>query len=232
MASILTKQLAELPASWQCALADLVQNEQGQQLAAFLEGEYASQRVYPSQEQLLYALKLTPLESVKVVILGQDPYHGPGQAHGLSFSVDSRMSLPPSLVNIFKELHADLNIAPPMYGELSGWARQGVLLLNSVLSVREGEPNSHANMGWEPITDAILRAVDLHCDHVVFMLWGRFAGNKITLLNEKKHTILQAAHPSPLSFHRGFKGCRHFSQANAALLQHGQAGIDWHDVEF
>jgi len=227
MAIAFTHQLETLSVDWQSILLPVLESPAGRQLFDFVEREYQTQRVYPSQALLFNALQQTPLNEVKVVILGQDPYHGPGQAHGLSFSVTAPNSPPPSLVNIFKELLADEAVSPPLYGDLTGWAKQGVLLLNAVLSVRDGEPNSHAGMGWEVITDAILSAVNARCDHVVFLLWGAYAAKKLDLIDGNKHTILKAAHPSPLSAYRGFLGCKHFSLTNAALRAHDQTDIDW-----
>lgn len=183
--------------------------------------------IYPPRERLFAALKATPLEQVKVVVLGQDPYHGPGQANGLCFSVNPGIPLPPSLQNIFKELHSDLGVPMPRHGDLSHWANQGVLLLNTVLSVAAGQPQSHQGQGWEPFTDRIIREVNARCPHVVFLLWGKPAQSKLGMIDAKRHTVLTAPHPSPLSAHRGFLGCRHFSRCNAALQAHRQTPIDW-----
>ncbi|HZI44939.1 MAG TPA: uracil-DNA glycosylase, partial [Ilumatobacter sp.] len=190
--------------------------------------EYASRTVYPSQPHVFSALSLTPPEHVRVVILGQDPYHGAGQAHGLAFSVQPGVKPPPSLGNIFKELRADLGIAgPPGVGDLSAWARQGVLLLNAVLTVREAEPLSHRGKGWEAFTDAVLQTVSAAPEPVAFVLWGGHAQKKLPLIDSTRHTVIQSAHPSPLSAHNGFFGSRPFSRANAALVAHGQQPIDW-----
>jgi uracil-DNA glycosylase len=172
-------------------------------------------------------LELTSPEAVKVVILGQDPYHGPGQAQGFCFSVPPLTPFPPSLRNIFKELEADLGLAPPLSGDLQAWASQGVLLLNTVLTVREGQAHSHAGQGWEEFTDAVIRAVGLQLTPVVFMLWGAPAQSKKSLIEASRHLILEAPHPSPLSAYRGFLGCRHFSKANAALAAAGRPQVDW-----
>ncbi|HMP94996.1 MAG TPA: uracil-DNA glycosylase, partial [Phnomibacter sp.] len=173
------------------------------------------------------AFNQTPLPAVKVVILGQDPYHGPGQAMGLFFSVPKGVPSPPSLLNIFKELRSDIGLATPSHGDLSAWARQGVLLLNAALTVRANEANSHAQIGWHHFTDAVIKAISTQKQHVVFMLWGRFAQQKIVLIDETRHLVLKAAHPSPLSATQGFLGCRHFSRANQYLMQHGIDPVDW-----
>jgi uracil-DNA glycosylase len=179
----------------------------------------------------LRALELTPLDEVKVVILGQDPYHGPGQAHGLCFSVQPGVRTPPSLVNIYKELESDLGIKPARHGFLEHWARQGVLLLNSVLTVEMGRAASHQGKGWERFTDAVIAKVNARAEPVVFMLWGAYAQKKAAFVDSidkgGRHLVLKAAHPSPLSAHNGFLGCRHFSKANAFLEQHGMKPIDW-----
>ena len=184
-------------------------------------------RVYPPGSQIFNAFNLTPFEQVKVVILGQDPYHGPGQAHGLSFSVPQGIPQPPSLVNIFKELKSDLGIDPPKHGNLESWAKQGVLLLNAVLTVNDAEAASHKNAGWEKYTDAVIKTISDRKQHVVFILWGRFAQNKETLIDSHKHFIIKSAHPSPLSAYAGFFGSKPFSKANAYLREHGVEEIDW-----
>lgn len=184
--------------------------------------------IYPPEGLVFNALTLTPLAAVKVVILGQDPYHGAGQAHGLSFSVPAGVKPPPSLVNIFKEQERDLGIPRAgRSGDLSGWARQGVLLLNTVLTVKANEAGSHQNMGWEDFTDDIIRTVNNRRQNVVFLLWGSHAQKKGRLVDRVRHLVLEAPHPSPLSAHRGFLGCGHFSAANAYLAAHGQSAIDW-----
>jgi uracil-DNA glycosylase len=195
-------------------------------LQQFIAEERAQHEVFPPEDEVFTALQLTPLDQVKVVILGQDPYHDNGQAHGLSFSVKRGVRQPPSLVNIFKELKSDLGIAPPKHGCLEQWARQGVLLLNAVLTVRAHEPNSHKDRGWEVFTDAVIRAVSKTQPHVVFILWGAYAQKKGKLIDARKHTVINSAHPSPLSVKK-FLGSKPFSQANAALEAHGQAPIDW-----
>ena len=189
--------------------------------------EYRTYRIYPPAGDLFNALHFTPLEQVKAVILGQDPYHEEGQAHGLCFSVRPDVEIPPSLVNIYQELHDDLGLYIPDNGYLEKWARQGVLLLNTVLTVRAHRAHSHAGIGWEQFTDAIIKAVDEKEEPVVFMLWGRPAQSKKSLLKNPAHLILEAPHPSPLSAYRGFFGCRHFSRANRYLEAHGVQPVDW-----
>ena len=197
-------------------------------LKRYLAGEReAGKRIFPQGRNWFRALDLTPLDQVRVVILGQDPYHGDGQAHGLCFSVPGGVRPPPSLVNIYKELKSDLGIDPAPHGFLEHWARQGVLLLNSVLTVRMGEAASHRDRGWERFTDAVIRLVNARPDPVVFMLWGSYAQKKAAFVDQARHLVLKAPHPSPLSAHSGFFGCRHFSQANAFLEAHGRRPIDW-----
>jgi uracil-DNA glycosylase len=201
-------------------------------LRSFLLAEKAAgKRIFPKGNHWFRALDLTPLEEVRVVILGQDPYHGEGQAHGLCFSVQPDVRTPPSLVNIYKELHSDLGIPRPGHGFLEHWARQGVLLLNSVLTVEMGQAASHQGRGWEKFTDAVIRLVNARAEPVVFLLWGSHAQKKAAFVDSidkgGRHLVLKAAHPSPLSAHNGFFGCRHFSKANAFLTEHGQKPIDW-----
>lgn len=200
-------------------------------LSVFLRAEKAAGKViYPAGRDMFRALDLTPLDAVRVVILGQDPYHGPGQAHGLAFSVRPGVRIPPSLQNIFKELRDDLGIAPSRHGLLDHWARQGVLLLNSVLSVEAGQAASHQGRGWEGFTDAIVTLVARQQQPTVFLLWGAHAQRKAAHVEQAgggRHLLLRAAHPSPLSAHNGFFGCRHFSRTNAFLEQHGRGPIDW-----
>ncbi len=216
-----------IPASWRAALADELAQPYAEQLAAFVAAERAAHTVYPPAGEEFTALELTPPERVRAVILGQDPYHGPGQAHGLAFSVREGVPPPPSLVNIFKELRSDLGLEPPGHGHLAGWAREGVLLLNAVLTVRAGEANSHRGRGWDRLTDAVIRAVSAGPEPVVFLLWGAPAQKKAALVDESRHAVLRAAHPSPLSARRGFFGSRPFSRANAALAERGRPPIDW-----
>lgn len=197
-------------------------------LKAFLRAEKeAGRAIFPMGGEWFRALDLTPLDKVRVVILGQDPYHGPGQAHGLCFSVKPGVRTPPSLANIYKEMRDDLGIAPAAHGFLEHWAEQGVLLLNSVLTVRMGSAASHQGKGWEQFTDAVIRLVAERPDPVVFMLWGSYAQRKAAFVDGSRHLVLKAAHPSPLSAYNGFFGCRHFSKANAFLEEHGQPPIDW-----
>ncbi|MAZ30138.1 uracil-DNA glycosylase [bacterium] len=183
--------------------------------------------VYPPPKLIFNAFAHCSFDEVKVVILGQDPYHGPGQAHGLSFSVPDGVRVPPSLQNIYKEIESDIGTPPPPSGNLERWAEQGVLLLNSTLTVQAGNAGSHQAFGWEQFTDAVIKTVAEQKEHVVFMLWGAFAGSKAAYVDETKHLVLKAPHPSPLSAHRGFFGCRHFSQCNAYLTEHGQTPITW-----
>lgn len=218
----------ELEASWLEHLQGEFNLDYMRQLRAFLRAEKQSGKViYPPGKQIFNAFNSTPLNSVKVVILGQDPYHGPGQAHGLCFSVAPGVPLPPSLVNIYKEIEEDLGVVMPVDGCLESWARQGVLLLNSVLSVERAHAASHQGRGWERFTDCAIELVNRECEGVVFMLWGGYAQRKGAFIDEQRHCVLRAPHPSPLSAYRGFFGCRHFSKANAWLEAHGQTAIDW-----
>lgn len=183
--------------------------------------------IYPPGPQIFNALNSTPFDQVRVVILGQDPYHGPGQAHGLCFSVQRGIRIPPSLSNIFREIQDDLGLAPPGHGCLQSWAERGVLLLNAVLTVERGQAGSHQGKGWETFTDAIVQLLNDEREHLVFMLWGSYAMKKGVVINRRKHLVLKAPHPSPLSAHRGFLGCRHFSAANEYLQDHQHPAIDW-----
>ena len=213
--------------SWKSALADEFGKPYFASLVRFLHEEKAAgMKIFPPGSQIFKAFELTPVSQVKVVILGQDPYHGPGQAHGLSFSVPDGIPAPPSLKNIFKEIETDLGIRMSGYPNLEKWARQGVLLLNAVLTVRSGEAASHSKIGWQEFTDAVIKCISDNCEGVVFMLWGNFARTKRDLIDHSRHHVLEAAHPSPLA--RGaFFGCRHFSQANAILSSRGLQPIDW-----
>ena len=197
------------------------------ELRKFLKKEYASQTIYPSMYDIFNALKATAYKDVKVVILGQDPYHGPGQAHGMCFSVQKGITPPPSLVNIFKELNDDLGCSQPPHGCLKSWADQGVLLLNTVLTVRAGQANSHKGMGWEIFTDKIIRMLNEREKPMVFLLWGSNAQTKTSYITNPSHLILKAPHPSPLSAYRGFFGCHHFSKANEFLKANGMEPVDW-----
>ncbi len=217
-----------LEPSWLEPLRDSFAGAQMKTLKDFLVAEKAAgKRIFPAGGEWFRALDLTPLDKVRVVILGQDPYHGPGQAHGLCFSVRPGTRLPPSLVNIYKEMESDLGIAPARHGFLEHWAKQGVLLLNSVLTVEMGRAASHQGRGWEGFTDAVIRLVNAKTEPVVFMLWGSHAQKKAAFVDGRKHLVLRCAHPSPLSAHNGFFGCRHFSKANAFLESHGLPPIDW-----
>lgn len=218
----------KLEESWKKALEPEFDSAYMRQLKAFLLGEKQSGKViFPRGSEYFRALDLTPLTDVKVVILGQDPYHGEGQAHGLCFSVQPGVRIPPSLVNIYKEMQEDLGIPPARHGFLESWARQGVLLLNSVLTVERSLAASHQGKGWERFTDAVIRAVNDQCDHVVFVLWGAYAQKKAAFVDAGRHLVLKSAHPSPLSAHNGFLGSRPFSKANAYLEEHGKQPIDW-----
>ena len=197
------------------------------ELQAFVREERSQHQVFPPHDEVFAALHRTPFASVKVLILGQDPYHGPGQAHGLCFSVKRPVPPPPSLGNIFKELKSDLDIDAPKHGDLSAWAEQGVLLLNAVLTVRAHAAASHANKGWETFTDQVIRAVSAKPDAVVFLLWGSYARKKKALIDTSRHVIIESAHPSPLSAHNGFLGSKPFSQTNAALEAAGRTAVDW-----
>jgi uracil-DNA glycosylase len=214
--------------SWGAALADEFAQPYFAQLIAFLKTEKAQGKVvYPPGSLIFNAFSLTPIDDVKVVILGQDPYHNEGQAHGLCFSVPVGVPPPPSLLNIFKELESDVGISRPAHGNLESWARSGVLLLNATLTVEAHLAGSHQNRGWEIFTDAVIRTVSERCPHAAFLLWGSYAQSKASLIDNAKHLVLKAPHPSPLSAHRGFLGCRHFSQANAWLEAKGLAPINW-----
>ena len=213
--------------SWKNALSSEFQKEYFGRLVSFLYQEKAEGKtIFPPGSQIFRAFDLTPVDKVKVVILGQDPYHGAGQAHGLSFSVPDGVPAPPSLKNIFKEIESDLGVRMGGYPNLENWARQGVLLLNAVLTVRSGEAASHSKIGWQEFTDAVIKYISENCEGVVFMLWGNFARTKSELIDHSRHVVLEAAHPSPLA--RGaFFGCRHFSRANEALSASGRTPIDW-----
>ena len=217
-----------LEPTWKARVGDYLQRAEMQGLAAFLrERKAAGARVYPPGPRIFGALDATPFDAVKVVILGQDPYHGAGQAHGLCFSVQPGTPVPPSLLNIYKELQRDLGIAPPDHGCLLPWARQGVLLLNAVLTVEDGRPGSHAGKGWEGFTDHVVESLAREREGLVFLLWGAYAQKKGAMIDTGRHRVLRAPHPSPLSAHRGFLGCGHFSATNAWLSRRGQAPIDW-----
>ncbi|MAX41764.1 MAG: uracil-DNA glycosylase [Alteromonadaceae bacterium] len=215
--------------AWQEVLGPVKRADFFQQLMARIDAERAAGKaIYPPASEVFNALTLTPLDNVKVVILGQDPYHGPGQAHGLCFSVQSGVKTPPSLVNIYKELAQDIEgFHIPEHGNLTAWAEQGVLLLNTVLTVEQGKAHSHAKWGWETFTDAVIKSVNDTQHGVVFLLWGSHAQKKGQNIDTQKHYVLNAPHPSPLSTHRGFLGCRHFSQTNTLLSQQGKTPVNW-----
>lgn len=214
--------------SWLQVLQAEFQRPYMEDLKAFLQQEKnAGKVIYPKGSQWFAAFDNTPFDQVKVVILGQDPYHGPGQAHGLCFSVLPGVRIPPSLLNIYKEIHADLGIAIPQHGCLTHWAQQGVLLLNATLTVEQGKAGAHQGKGWEAFTDSAIAALNEQRQGLVFMLWGSYAQRKGALIDANKHLVLKAPHPSPLSAHRGFLGCGHFSQANHYLQQREQAPVDW-----
>ena len=222
-----------IPESWRAILEPVLASAKSRALGGFLAAEEAAGKaIYPPRGMRLAALELTSLGAVKVVILGQDPYHGPGQAHGLAFSVQDGVKVPPSLLNVFKELKADLGLPRPAHGNLTGWARQGVLLLNNALTVADGQPASHQGKGWEEVTDAMVAAVAAKAEPCVFMLWGSHAKKKAAsvpgLGPGSHHLILTAPHPSPLSAHTGWFGSGHFAKANAFLVAHGRGAVDWH----
>jgi uracil-DNA glycosylase len=217
-----------LEASWKVRLEDYLRRPDMQALAAFLRVQKTDgKHIYPPGPAIFSAFDHTPFDAVRVVILGQDPYHGPGQAHGLCFSVPAGVRVPPSLDNIFKEIQRDLGIARPDHGCLTPWADRGVLLLNSVLTVEEGRAGAHQGKGWEGFTDAAIAALNREREGLVFLLWGAYAQRKGSLIDRNRHCVLTSVHPSPLSAHRGFLGCGHFSAANQYLESHGQAPIDW-----
>ncbi len=212
---------------WDELLADEFQKDYYKELRRFLIAEYNSRRIYPPMEDIFNALKYTPYHSVKAVILGQDPYHGAGQAHGLCFSVKRGTPPPPSLQNIFKEIHDELGLPIPPHGELTAWAKNGVLLMNTSLTVREGSPNSHRGHGWEILTDRVIELLNQREQPIVFLLWGGNARSKARLITEPRHLVLQCAHPSPLSAYNGFFGCGHFRKADEFLKNNGIEPVDW-----
>ena len=221
--------MVNLGNSWDALLGEEFQKGYYLRLRQFLKEEYfgGKFKIFPEMSNIFNALRYTDYNHVKVVILGQDPYHGEGQAHGLCFSVQRGTKPPPSLVNIFKELNSDLGVEIPSHGELTAWAKNGVLLLNTVLTVREGAPTSHRGMGWEVFTDKVISLLGKREKPMVFMLWGSFAKSKAQLIDSKKHLVLTSAHPSPLSAYNGFFGCKHFSSANAFLKANGIEEVDW-----
>ena len=222
-----TKISPKIESSWKEILAEEFKADYFRELKSFLIKEKQQHEIYPKGEHIFEAFNRCPFNKTKLVILGQDPYHGPGQAHGLCFSVQKGIRKPPSLLNIFKEIRAEYDLEIPSDGDLSNWADQGVLLLNAILTVRKAEAGSHRKKGWERFTDACIRQLSDQRSGLVFLLWGRFAGEKASLINEQKHLILKAAHPSPLSAHNGFFGCDHFKKANEYLRSRNVEPIDW-----
>ncbi len=219
--------MVHLGNDWDTVLAEEFASEYYQKIRYWLKKEYAEQTIFPPMEDVFNALRYTPYHSVKAVLLGQDPYHGPGQAHGLCFSVQPGVTPPPSLKNIFQEIQDDLGFPPPANGTLTKWAEQGVLLLNTVLTVRRGQANSHKNIGWTTFTDAVIRKLNEREQPIVFLLWGGNARSKKKFITNPNHLILETVHPSPLSAYNGFFGCKHFSKCNDFLTAHGETPIDW-----
>lgn len=218
----------KIEASWKDALKDEFNKPYFEQAALHIKTEKSQGKtIYPTGSLIFNAFNTTPFDKIKVVILGQDPYHGPGQAHGLCFSVQNGVPPPPSLVNIYKELHSDIGFRIPNHGNLTAWAQQGVFLLNASLTVRAGEPMSHSKIGWASFTDNVIKTISDKKENVVFILWGKFAQEKKVLIDETKHFVLRSAHPSPLSANAGFFGCRHFSKTNEYLVKNGIEPIDW-----
>lgn len=218
----------QIEESWKQALQEEFSKEYFSGIVDFLKAEKALKReIFPPGNLIFNAFAQTPFHEVKVVLLGQDPYHNQGQAHGLAFSVQEGVRIPPSLQNMYKELHADIGMPTPKTGNLTHWAKQGVLLLNATLTVRAHEANSHAKIGWTSFTNAVIEKISKERKGIIFLLWGRFAQEKQTLIDVSKHYILKAAHPSPLSAHNGFFGCKHFSKTNELLVQQQQTAIDW-----
>jgi uracil-DNA glycosylase len=219
--------MVKLGNDWDEVLKGEFEKDYYQKLRGILAYEYKNYTIYPNMYDIFNAIKYTPYEDVKAVIIGQDPYHGPGQAHGLCFSVKRGVEPPPSLKNIFKELTSDVDFKIPAHGELTNWAKQGVLLLNNVLTVRAGLANSHKNIGWETFTDRIISSLNEREKPIIFILWGRNAYEKAKIIDTTRHIILKAAHPSPLSAYNGFFGCKHFSKINEILKNMGETAIDW-----
>ena len=217
----------KIEATWLPLLQEEFDKPYFAQLTDFVRQEYATKTIYPDGKNIFNAFNLCPFSDIKVVILGQDPYHEPGQAHGLCFSVQDGVAFPPSLQNIFKEISSDLGVPIPTSGNLERWARQGVFLLNSILTVEAHKAASHSGKGWEIFTDRVIQIISQNADHVVFMLWGGYAKGKAKVIDTTKHLVLSAVHPSPLSVYRGFFGCKHFSKANEWLVAHGKNAIQW-----
>lgn len=224
----MNQNTVKLDQSWMSHIGLEFSKPYMQELKEFLRGEKSKGKIiYPKGDDIFNAMNITPFEKVKIVILGQDPYHGEGQAHGLSFSVRDGIKPPPSLINIYKEIANEYGCAIPKSGNLTHWAEQGVLLLNATLTVENGLAGSHQNKGWEEFTDRIIHTINDHHEHIVFMLWGSYAQKKGAFIDKNRHLILQSVHPSPLSAHRGFLGCGHFKKANDYLVAHGHSPIDW-----
>jgi uracil-DNA glycosylase len=219
--------VVRIEASWERRLHGEFEKDYFARLTQFVRSEYATATVYPPGKLIFNAFDLCPFDKVKVVIIGQDPYHGPGQAHGLCFSVNEGIPFPPSLRNIFKEIQDDLGTPVPASGDLTRWAEQGVLLLNATLTVRAGQAGSHQRQGWEEFTDAAIRALATEREHLVFILWGAYAQKKGAFIDRSRHLVLASAHPSPLSAYNGFFGNKHFSRTNAYLVEHGETPIQW-----
>ena len=217
----------KIESSWKVQLSEEFNKPYFEQLTDFVKKEYQTKRIYPQGSLIFNAFDSCPFENVKVVLLGQDPYHGPNQAHGLCFSVNDNIPLPPSLQNIYKEIESDLNIKTYPTGNLERWAKQGVFLLNATLTVQAGIAGSHQGKGWETFTDAVIKTLSQEKEHLVFLLWGSYAQQKATLIDANKHLILKSVHPSPLSAYRGFFGCKHFSKTNEYLRSKGLLEIDW-----
>ena len=222
--------MVKITEEWDEILSDLFEKESYKSLRQFLKNEYATATIYPSMYDIFNSMKLTAFNDIKVVVLGQDPYHEKGQAMGLAFSVPKGEKIPPSLVNIYKELKNELAFNIPDSGDLTGWARQGVLLLNTCLTVREHQANSHKGRGWEEFTDGVIKKISDQTQHVVFVLWGANARSKKALIDKNKHLILESAHPSPLSAYNGFFGSGHFVKANEYLIKHNKTPIDWSNL--
>ncbi len=222
--------MVHLGNDWDKLLKDEFEKDYYLKIREYLKSEYFTKSIFPPMHDIFNALKYTPFENTKVVILGQDPYHEPGQAHGLSFSVKRGVKIPPSLVNIYKELHDDVGMAIPNHGELTSWAKQGVLLLNATLTVRQGQANSHQKIGWATFTDNVIKLLNTSKRPIVFLLWGGNARSKKAYITGKHHLVLEAVHPSPLSAYNGFFGCKHFSRANEFLKETGQDIVNWNSV--
>jgi uracil-DNA glycosylase len=217
----------KLEPSWKAALSEEFDKPYFKELSGFVHDEYKKGTIYPNPKDIFRAFDLCPFDTTRVVIIGQDPYHGPKQANGLCFAVHEGIPLPPSLKNIFKEIESDLGVKPEPNGDLSRWAKQGVLLLNATLTVRAATPGSHQKKGWELFTDAAIKKLSDGREHLVFLLWGNYAKQKGAVIDRSKHCVLEAAHPSPFSVHNGFFGCKHFSKANEYLKKHGEGKVDW-----